>query len=284
MSLAESQQFFYDLCADPNTVKSLKENMRKCLNNHFSNQKDRDFLKQYPATRYQTYRNHVAIGFLGTIGDVFPVIRSLVTTDEWNELLNQFYLKRLTRSPLARHVFDEFSAYLQKYQGPLMERLPYLHELAEYERLDLRLVFAKDVPLPAQWVTDAPDDPLSLIPFMNPHVELRVYDWPVHKICKTYADPKQVQRGNYPLIVYRDPQTMRARFIEGNQIFADLIDRMKPGGASIRDILEDIAAQHNIPETEIGTFMTEGIQTIAHLRQKGIILGMIAKPITPRRD
>jgi len=278
MSLAESQQFFYGLCADPKIIASFSKDRKKILETHFSTETDRRFLTRYPAERFRVYRNHVAIGFLGSIAEVFPVIRSLVSTEEWNDVLNNFYMNRLTRSPLARHVFDEFSEYLRNYEGPLLKRLPYLHELAEYERLDLRLVFAMDRPVNAKWVRELPSDPLQLVPVLNPHVEVRKYHWPVHKICKAYSSPQEVKRGEYPLIVYREPESLKVRFIEGNKLFADMIEQIRPGRKTVRGILQSLSRAYQIPKKEREVFTAEGVQTMALMRQKGIILGMKRSP------
>jgi len=209
MSLAESQQFFYDLCAHPETIREMRKDRKALLAKYFASDGDRQELARYPLERFQTYRNHISIGLLGGIETAFPVLRSRVSKVEWNELLNDFYLKRLTRSPIARRVFTEFSAYLQEYQGPLLKKLPYLHDLAEYENLDLWLHFAEDDLNEHKWATEEPDDPLTLIPVLNPLVELRVYSWPVHKMTKRSRAPRGIKPGQYPIIVYRHPTTLR---------------------------------------------------------------------------
>lgn len=280
MSLAESQAFFYDLCARPETIRNLRKDRQQVLKKYFCDEADRRELARYPLERFQTYRDHVSEGLLGEIERAFPVLRSLVSKKDWNELLNDFYLKRLSRSHLARQVFQEFSAYLQSYRGPLLKRIPYFHELAEYEALDLKLFFAPDRQLDVQWVTESPDDPLSLIPILNPQVELRIYRWPVHLMRKGDRRYRHKKPGQYPIIVYRHPKSLKIRFIEGNRLFADLLAAVRPGRKSIRRILRDLAAQHGITAAHQEDFIIEGVTTIARLRQKGIILGM---KLPPRR-
>lgn len=274
MSLAESQRFYFDLCAKPETIKGLQKSAPTMLKKYYRSQKDREFLAHYPVERYHVYRNHISVGFLGGIEDVFPITRSLVTKEAWNELLNDFYSKRLTRSPLARHVFDEFSTYLQNYEGPLLKRLPYLNELAEYERLELRLIFSKDKPMNVAHMTVVPKDPLTLIPILNPHLVRRVYQWPVHRISKHYWKPIEIEKGHYPLIIYRHPETLRVTFIEGNVLFANLIEAMKPGRKSIRRILNDLVRKYHVSQDKKETFIQEGILIIVELRQQGVIIGM----------
>ena len=90
MSLAESQQFFYELCADPKTMPRLRRNRKTTLAGYFKRDSDINELARYPLERFQTYRNHVSIGVLGSLAMAFPILRSFVTQKEWNELLNDF--------------------------------------------------------------------------------------------------------------------------------------------------------------------------------------------------
>ena len=260
MSLRESQNFFYELCAKPETISALKKNKGKVLKKYFSKTKDRDYLSTYPFERFQTYRNHISYGILGGISSCFPVIKSLVSDKEWTELLNNFYLKRLTRSPIARQVFGEFSLYLQKYRGPLLKKLPYLKELAEYEYLDLKIFFEKDLETPSL-LQDLPSNPYEILswkPILNPHIATRLYQWPVHRICKEYYKPSRIKKGRYGLIVYRDPDTLKARFVEANTPMIKLVESLgkKP---SIKKLLT--------------VFSPEVFSALGFLKEKHIILG-----------
>ncbi|QQR81813.1 MAG: putative DNA-binding domain-containing protein [Deltaproteobacteria bacterium] len=264
MSLLESQTFFYNLCAKPETIKAFKENPSKTLKKYFSNPRDREYLIQYAPERFQTYRNHISYGILGGIASCFPVLKSLISEKEWNDLLNNFYLKRLTKSPIARHVFGEFSYYLQKkYRGPLLKKFPYLRELAEYEYLDLKLFFEKEFSHEEKLkgILNLPKNPKSLLklkPLLNPHLEARLYHWPVHLICKNYSTPAKVKKGSYGLVIYRDPETLKVRFVEANETMLKLI--------------LFILNNKNISEL-IKKFSPDVFQALGFLKEKNIILG-----------
>ncbi len=282
MSLAEAQEFYFDLCSNPKTIRQLRENRERVFKKYFKSAADRKELSKYALERYQTYRNHVAFGILGDIATAFPVLYSFFTKNAWNELLNDFYLKRLTQSHIARHVYFEFSQYLQTIKGPLLKKIPYLHELAEYENLDLQLYFAKDVVLDLDWVTNAPEDPLELIPVLNPHLELRVYRWPVHTMIPGKKLSKEIKPAQHPIIVYRHPETLQVGFIEGNPLFADLIELIRPRRRSIQSLIQQLAKKHGIPEEKKKLFYEEAIKTIGFLRQQGLIVGMVHKKRRPR--
>jgi hypothetical protein len=255
--LRESQNFFYNLMARPEVIGDLKKNRARALKRFFRSEKDREALMRVPLERLQTYRAHVSVGLLGGIEAAFPVLRSLVSREEWNGLLNDFYLKRLTRSPIARHVFREFAHYLQKrYHGPLLKRLPYLRELAEYENLEIRLLYDVDRPVENGR--------------LNPHHAVRVYHWPVHRVCRGYSTPRQVKPGRHALLVYRDPDTLRVRFLEANPLVAELVSKMASGRRPVSRILEELLKKQKPGDP--AAFVREGVAAIRFLKDKGVIL------------
>lgn len=275
--LRESQNFFYNLMARPDVIVAFQRNRERVLKKFFRSEKDRRALSKIPFERFETYRKHISVGLLGGIEDAFPVLRSLISESEWNGLLNDFYLKRLTRSPIARRVFREFPHYLQKrYRGPLLKRFPYLRELADYENVDLRLFYDVDRPVPALDVKDVGSvtDPavlLHLVPVLNPHHVLHAYRWPVHRICREFSSPKQVKPGRYPLLVYRDPDTLQVRFLETNPLVAEFVRRMRPGRTAIENLLKALIARRRPAEAQ--TFVAEAIGVLSFLKEKGVLLG-----------
>lgn len=277
-TLREAQNFFYHLMARPEVIGQLKRDRAKTLRRYFREARDRDVLMHVPLERLETYRKHVSIGFLGGIESAFPVLRSLVNQTEWNDLLNEFYLKKLTRSPIARHVFREFSHYLQKaYRGPLLKRLPYLKELAEYENLDLRILYEIDKPVEGPLIKNwrrelkNPESVLAMIPVLNPHHALRTYLWPVHRITRGYSSKKQVRPGRYSLLVYRDPNSLDVRFMETNDLVAQVVSATAKGNKSLSNILNRLIQVHHPKDT--AAFAREAMVTLDWLAEKGVVLG-----------
>jgi hypothetical protein len=280
-TLREAQNFFYNLMARPEVVGQLRKNRSKTLRRFFRSEKDRKVILGVPLERLETYRKHVSVGLLGGIDDAFPVIRSLVSQDEWNDLLNDFYLKRLTRSPIARHVFREFSRYLQvRYRGPLLKRMPYLRELAEYENLDLKLIYEVDRNEPAGLIRDlgpAAEDAqwfLGLSPVLNPHRAMRVYRWPVHRVCRGFSSPQKVNPGRFALLVYRDPESFQIRFLETDPLVAELMGLMAKGEKAkkkIGSVLETLLKRHK--PGDLQAFVRDAVAAIRSLKDRGVVLG-----------
>lgn len=276
VSLSESQQFFFDLCSRPGTILNFKRDRKKVLKKYFRSVEDQAELSRYPAERFQTYRNHISFGILGGIRTAFPVLCSLVSEEEWCRLLNDFYLRRKTRSPMARHVFYEFSQYLRGHSTLLKKlkaRFPYLSELADYESLEIKIKYALDQPVQAELPknTLTQENLPKLIPVPNPHLEFRMYHWPVHHICREFCSTEKIKRGNYLLVVYRDPKNLEVRFIEGNLRMAQMMKILQRGQKNIRQILKHLMKKSRIKDK--GLFYREAITTLGCLYQKNIIVG-----------
>jgi hypothetical protein len=276
-TLRESQSFFYNLMARPEVIGRIRKNRAKTLRRFFRSEKDREAMRRIPLERFETYRKHISIGFLGAIETAFPVLRSLVSQNEWNDLLNAFYLKRLTRSPIARRVFREFAQFLRKYRGPLLDRLPYLKELAEYENLEIRLTYDPDRPVEDGLIRDwdaAAREPgrfVGLIPVLNPHHALRVYRWPVHRVCRGFSSPGRVRPGRYALLVYRDPETFKIRFLETTPVVAEMVGLMAPKRKPLGRVLETLVKKHKPSDPQ--AFVREAVGAIRSLKERGVVLG-----------
>ncbi len=274
MSLAESQKFFFDLMSNPKTLAEMDKDRDEILARYFAKQSDRDFLARYNHERFATYRRHISIGLFDWLDLGFPVLRSILTEEEWAEMMNEFFLAGYNRSPVSRDVIFAFGDYLKDYQGSLLGKFPFLQELGEYEQLDMKLIFAPDISMDKEWVTTASADAASLVPVLNPLLELRTYTWPVHQIGSDQTQLNQLTKGHYPLIVYRHPKTLQAHCIEANPQLAELIKLVIPGTSTLHDLLSELATHNNIPAEEQQNFFKEAIQMIETLLQKGIVIGM----------
>jgi uncharacterized protein len=279
VALAETQAFFFDLCSNPETILKLRKDRAGTLECYFKDEADRKALSTYPLERYDTYRKHISVGLLGGISSAFPVIHAILTTKEWTQLLDEFYRRGLTQSPIARRAFYEFADFLASYQGPLLQKYPYLNELAAYENIDLRLFFSKESPRMLPSLVEVPQDALELVPLLNPDVDCRRYAWPVHKICKGFHTARQVKPMPTSLLVYRHPETLKINFIESNKTFAELVHQMKKKPKSIRQLIRSLTRKLRVPIGEQKLFSDEAVRTIVYLHQKGIVLGFNSKGV-----
>lgn len=271
MSLRETQDFFYRLMIDDSLLEEMKQNTTASIGKFFREKSDQEAICSYPLERYQTYREHISVGLLGQLSSAFPVLHSILENQEWQMLTELFFKSGLAKSPIARSAFFEFANFLKSYQGPLLKKYPYLHELADYEINDLELFFAKDC-----FFEKTPEPSFEnlkqLRALINPHHIFRKYQWPVHYLSKSHSEPSSLKKASYPLCLYRHPSELNVRFIESNEEFYELFNMLKDGTSlekTIFDIYHKLYPDSENPSEE---FISEFFQTLGQLKQMGLII------------
>jgi len=159
---------------------------------------------EYPAPleieerRMGIYRDLIYNNIENFIATVFPVIRSLLSDQQWHALIRDFISRHRCQTPYFLEISDEFLHYLMQERGVLEEDPVFLLELAHYEWIELALdVSEADIPPASSY----PREPLKSMPRVSPLVVCLSYQYPVHKISASYqpATPEQTQ-----LVVYRN--------------------------------------------------------------------------------
>lgn len=214
--------------------------------------------------RMAIYRDLFFNNINGTLQNAFPVIRSLITKDNWQAMVRDFMIKHQCKSPLFVDIAREFIAYLEN------ERLndndpPFLQELAHYEWVELALSIAE----PEFHLTPLNDneDSLALKLSQSPLAWLLVYHYPVHKISPDNR-PQQPSETPNCLLVQRN-QDEQIKFIELNPVSARLLELLSQGHTGYQAV-EDIvnAMQHPNP----GVVENGARQMIADWINRGILL------------
>jgi len=116
------------------------------------------------------------------LSDFFPVIRSLLSEDQWRQMVRDFFISHQSQTPYFMELSGEFVEYLSHTQ--MIGGLPdFLVQLAHYEWVELA-VYTMDEELPPTTISvaDLAMSPLTLIDLAQP----LAYSFPVHRISKAY--------------------------------------------------------------------------------------------------
>jgi len=213
-----------------------------------------------PRGRYRTYRELIVEGMEDAVRGVCPVARSILSEAEWHRLFLHFLKMAPPQSHILRDIAYEFADYLKSTSHPLKSKYPYLAELVEYEVAEIRLRFAPESSVKA---------PRGRV-LLNPAHFLGTYRWPVHFIRQDFCDPKKIPRGDYRLLLWRDPKTLEVHFIEMNPLAATLLEVLVRGALTPRTALAKVARRHRIHATP--EFLAEGSGLIRGFVEQGIIL------------
>lgn len=116
------------------------------------------------------------------LGDFFPVIRSLLSEDQWRKMVRDFFISHQSQTPYFMELSGEFAEYLSHTQ--MIGGLPgFLVQLAHYEWVELAL-YTMDEELPSESIP-APELATSSLTLSDLAQPL-AYSFPVHRISKTY--------------------------------------------------------------------------------------------------
>lgn len=214
----------------------------------------------YRELMYNNIENFIASGF--------PVIRSIYADEYWHNMVRDFFIKHRCDSPYFLEIAQEFITYLQHDREPQPEDPAGLIELAHYEWLELALSIADDEIDPS--LINPNGDLLNGHPIISPLAWLLSYQFPVHKMSKTFL-PEQAPDQPTHLVIYRDRMD-EIHFMEINQVTAHLLRQLSDNpSASGFEILHEIAEQLNTAEPE--AIIRAGLASMQELQARGIILG-----------
>jgi hypothetical protein len=213
-----------------------------------------------PKGRYQVYRELVSERMVDALKNISPVARSLLSDKEWWILLWDFLKKAPPKSEILRELAWEFSQHLKDSRHPLFAKYPYLGELLEYEYLEIEMRFAME---------DEARTPAGKLR-INPAHALRDYRWPVHFIGEKFRDAKKMPRGDYHLLLWREPESLDVKFMEVNGLVAGLLRRLEKAPRAALPVLKAAAKEQGIavgPE-----YLAEGQALLRSLKEKGILV------------
>jgi uncharacterized protein len=151
------------------------------------------------ASRMAIYRELFFNNIDGFLSNNFPVLRRLLTDQQWFALVQDFFAKHRSETPYFTEIPEEFLAYLQ-YERDNAADYPFMLELAHYEWVEMALSIAKEQLVPN------PTDLSNLIHArvqLSPLAWLLAYQYPVHKISPNFLPTAPPEQATF-LIVYRD--------------------------------------------------------------------------------
>lgn len=213
--------------------------------------------------RMEIYRELIYNNIENFIANVFPVLRSLLSDDDWHSMVRDFIHQHRCETPYFLEISQEFLHYLMQERGLRDGDPAFLLELAHYEWIELALDVNEAI-IPV--VSAYPEEPLSSKPRVSPLAIGLSYQYPVHKIAPHYRplEPEPTQ-----LVVYRNRDD-KVRFMAANLMTLRLLHLLQANlDASLRDQLHLIAQelQHNQPDV----LFSGAVSLINELFDLGII-------------
>lgn len=243
------------------------QSVQRELTAHIRNPADNPGPADVEDRRLAVYRELFYNNVENFMSGSFPVLRSLLTDDEWHELVRGYFANHIARTPLFPKLAQEFLHYLAgdgcSFNGP-----PFIEELAHYEWLELEVLLDKREILTV--AVDSSANYLDGRPVLNPTARVHEYTFPVHRISPENQPAKAPDDPTY-LMVYRDRDD-EAGFMALNPMTARLIELIQKGPErSGRGLLEQIAVELQHPDSAV--VVAGGRQILDELATRDVVIG-----------
>ena len=201
------------------------------------------------ARRLKIYEDLVYNNIESFISSGFPVLHSLYSAQDWEQLVRSFMQRHRCHSPYFLEISQEFLQYLLRVHEMRPVDPPFMTELAHYEWVELALTVSEEE-LPA---SVACADIADAVPGLSPLAWSLAYE----------AD------GPTYIVVYRD-RSDSVRFMEVNAATARLLELVAANQTqSSTALLAVLAQEMGVPLDSIRDF---GLQQYEHLVAESVVL------------
>ena len=221
--------------------------------------------------RVAIYRDLIYNNIESFLSGGFPVLRSLMSDDNWHQLVRGFVRDHRCHTPYFLEISQEFLLYLREGNACIPDDLPFRLELAHDEWVELALDVSPEV-LP-DVLPEQESDSNQGVTLLDASLQISPlawrlnYNYPVHKISPDYQ-PLEAPAQPSSLVVYRGPDE-KIHFFESNAVTMRLLQLLEDGQLNARQALEQVALSLRHPEP--ATLATLGANIIQPLLDPSIL-------------
>ncbi|WP_133408644.1 DNA-binding domain-containing protein [Parashewanella tropica] len=136
----------------------------------------------------------------GFVSNGFPVLRTLYSEDDWNEIVRDFFINHDCHTPIFAEIAEEFLVFLQtEYQ--MKDRDPvFMLELAHYEWLELVVSIAQS----QRSLQHLASESIQQLPLcLSDFARIAQYSYDVQHIDEDYQPTEPLEVPSF-FCVYRD--------------------------------------------------------------------------------
>ncbi len=199
------------------------------------NTKEKGFLK---------YRELIFNNIAGAMNIAFPISKSIIPDDLWEEMLQSFFTNHKAKTNFVWELPKEFVEYCKSEDYAKNLKLPFLNDLLNFEWMEMEIFNMKDIEHPAFVGSGNIETDILVV---NPEHSLQVYDYPVHKID---IERPKIEKVKSFIVSYRHSETKDAEFVSLSFLDALLFEKITVDELAIKDALHIIEEeiQQEIPE------------------------------------
>lgn len=217
--------------------------------------------------RIKIYRELVYNNIEGFMASSFPVLRKIITDEQWHKMMRDYVSNHQAHTPLFPKMPQEFIQYLEHERVGHAEDYPFLLELAYYEWIETSLSMdSREISFEG---IEQEGDLFEGVPVLSPLAMPLAYQWPVHKISPDFLPETLPEQATY-IAIYRDRHD-EVGFMELNPVSAKLLEACLSNKQTGKEILLSIAEQLQHPNPDV--VISGGMEIMQDFKNKDIILG-----------
>ncbi len=217
--------------------------------------------------RIDHYRRLVYNVVRDTMDTAFPISRAALGESGWDLLVHEFFSNEACQTPQVWKLPYEFYIYHSGNESGVKIGKPYLEDLLYFEWMEIEIHTMPDRPFPEYGDRgNIFRDPLAF----NPEYEIIKLEYPVHLHS---AQESAELRGNYFILVMRDPDTGNVSFMDLSPVHAYILTRLVEEHLPLNDLKSDVAWMAGI---ESMRYLDDSLSKfIGDLMEKRLILGFL---------
>lgn len=221
--------------------------------------------------RLAHYRRLVFNIIKDSLKTAYPITYEVLTSDEWGEMVRNFFKEHPCREPQVWRMPLELIEYVENNNLSEKFEKPWLLELLYFEWLEIEIYSMKE-----GVVSDYQKSKnyLTEIPILNPDYKIVQFNYPIHRINKETINS---EKGNYFLLIFRSRKDWKVYFIEINEFLANLLENLKFGDQKLNKTLILLCEKFKLDPVE--EIFSESFKFMQKLETKGMLLGSRKKSI-----
>ncbi|HEU4554643.1 MAG TPA: putative DNA-binding domain-containing protein [Chitinophaga sp.] len=173
----------------------------------------------------------------------YPLTHNLLTTREWNALVQEFFASHPCQSPQVWYMPRELYEYLSSKAHKLEKKYPFLLELLWLEWLEVQLFMMEDRPAAYTTIGHIDTDPLVL----NPEYHLQHFEYPVH--LKNAKQLTAADKGDYFLVLFRKPDSGEVTFMNLWPALVAMLEILQESPQTMPALVQQCCAAWQLPVT-----------------------------------
>lgn len=216
--------------------------------------------------RMAIYRDLFFNNVEGFVSSAFPVLKSLYTPSDWQNLIRLFFSQHNCKSPYFLDIAGEFLEFIATSYSKQPIDPDFMLELAHYEWVELDVSVAQpqehETALQTNQVTNA-----GL--FLSSLARNLSYTYPVHTISEDYQPQSPLTEPCY-FVVYRDSDD-EVQFLSTNAMTALLLSiiETKPG-INLNSLCQEVAK--HAPQFSQEQLYQGALNTLSAMAERGVIV------------